>query len=72
MQAVLAELLSVLADYMALDKTVKLDGLGTFYYTITAAGNGVDTPEEVNADQITGVRVRLFQRLPAVFPRARP
>lgn len=58
--AVLAELSGVLADYMALGKTVKLDGLGTFYYTITAAGNGVDTPEEVNADQITGVRVRFI------------
>lgn len=59
-QAVLAELAGVMADYMALGKTVKLDGLGTFYYTITAGGNGVDTPEEVNVGQITGVRVRFI------------
>lgn len=58
--AVLAELAGVMADYMSLGRTVKLDGLGTFYYTITATGNGVDTPEEVNADQITGVRVRFI------------
>lgn len=58
--AVLAELAGVMADYMALGKTVKLDGLGTFYYTISASGNGVDTPEEVNADLITGVRVRFI------------
>ena len=58
--AVLAELAGVMSDYMSLGRTVKLDGLGTFYYTITATGNGVDTPEEVNADQITGVRVRFI------------
>lgn len=58
--AVLGELAGVMADYMALGKTVKLDGLGTFYYTITASGNGVDTPDEVNANLITGVRVRFI------------
>lgn len=58
--AVLAELAGVMADYMALGKTVKLDGLGTFYYTLSASGNGVDTPEEVTSKLITGVRVRFI------------
>lgn len=58
--AVLAELAGVMADYMALGHTVKLDGLGTFYYTATASGNGVDKAEDVTAEQIKGVRVRFI------------
>ena len=59
-RAVLADLASVMADYMALGHTVKLDGLGTFYYTAVASKQGVATKEEVTADLITGVRVRFL------------
>ena len=59
-QAVLADLASVMADYMALGHTVKLDGLGTFYYTAVASKQGVATKEEVTSDLITGVRVRFI------------
>ena len=41
-------------------RTVKLDGVGTFYYTPNTAGQGVDTPEEVSAKQIIGTRVRFI------------
>ena len=58
--AVLGNLAGVMADYMALGKSVKLDGLGTFYFTAVSEGKGVETPEEVNANQITGVRVRFI------------
>ena len=58
--AVLKDLAGVLADYMAQGRTVKLDGLGTFYYTADATGNGVATAEEVDASLITGVRVRFI------------
>ena len=58
--AVLKELGGVLGDCMADGRTVKLDGVGTFYYTSAANGQGVDTPEEVSAKQITGVRVRFI------------
>ena len=58
--AVLKDLAGVLADYMAQGRTVKLDGLGTFYYTADASGNGVATAEEVDASLITGVRVRFI------------
>lgn len=58
--AVLGNLASVMADYMALGKSVKINGLGTFYFTAVANGTGVETPEEVNANQITGVRVRFI------------
>lgn len=59
-QAVLGDLASVMADYMSLGYTVKLDGLGTFYFTAVTNKQGVATAEEVSAKQITGVRVRFL------------
>ena len=58
--AVLKDLAGVMADMMANGRTVKLEGLGTFYYTSNASGKGVATEKEVNASQITGVRVRFI------------
>ena len=58
--AVLKSLGSVLGSYMADGRTVKLDGVGTFYYTAVASGNGVDSSDKVTAKQITGVRVRFI------------
>ena len=58
--AVLKSLGGVLADFMANGRTVKLEGLGTFYYTASAVGNGMDAPEKVTAAQITDVRVRFI------------
>lgn len=58
--AVLTALGSVLGDYMSDGHTVKLDGVGTFYYTANASGNGVSAEEEVSATQITDVRIRFI------------
>ena len=58
--AVLKNLGGVLADLMAQGRTVKLDGVGTFYYTARTMGNGVATEKEVSAKQITDVRVRFL------------
>ena len=58
--AVLKDLGSVLGDYMGQGRTVKLDGVGTFYYTINAAKQGVATADEVTAQLIKGVRVRFI------------
>lgn len=58
--AVLKSLGGIMSDFMASGRTVKLEGLGTFYYTATANGKGVDSPEKVSASQITGVRVRFI------------
>ena len=55
---ILKNLARAMSIYMSNGRTVKLDGLGTFYYTAKSNGEGVDTPEEVNANQINGVRVR--------------
>ena len=56
--AVLQALSGVMGDYMAQGRSVKLDGIGTFYFSATSRGNGVDTPEEVSVNQINGVKVR--------------
>ena len=56
--AVLGNLPGVMADMMAQGRSVRMDGLGTFRYTINAEKKGVDTAEEVSAEQIVAVRVR--------------
>lgn len=56
--AVLKNLPGVMADMMAQGRSVRLEGLGTFRYTINAEKQGVDTPEEVSDKQIVAVRVR--------------
>lgn len=58
--AVLADLGSVMARHMAMGRTVKLDGVGTFFYTPAMKGQGVDTREEVSAKQIRGTHVRFI------------
>lgn len=59
-KSVLDLLGGVLADFMNSGRTVKLEGVGTFYYTVNAEGNGVDTADKVNAKQIKGTRVRFI------------
>jgi len=51
---------AVTVDYMANGRTVKLDGLGTFYYTCDTAGMGVNSADKVTAAQIKGARVRFI------------
>lgn len=58
--AVLKALGGVLGDFMANGRTVKLEGMGTFYYTAASNGNGVDTADKVTASQISDVRVRFI------------
>lgn len=57
-KAVLEALSGVMGDYMAQGRSVKLDGIGSFYFTASANGNGVNSPEEVNANLINGVKIR--------------
>lgn len=56
--AVLQALSGVMGDYMAQGRSVRLDGIGTFYFSADSKGNGVETPEKVSVNQIKGVRVR--------------
>ena len=45
---------------MAQGRTVKLDGIGTFFYTAKSSKRGVETAKEVSVSQIKGVRVRFI------------
>lgn len=59
-RAVLTALGGVMGDYMAQGRSVKLDGIGSFYFTAATNKNGVATEKEVTAALINGVRVRFF------------
>lgn len=59
-RAVLTALGGVMGDYMSQGRSVKLDGVGSFYFTAVTTSNGVDKPEDVNATLIRGVRVRFL------------
>ena len=55
--AVLGELPGVMADYMSQGKSVRLDGLGTFRYTLHT--KGVETEDEFDFQkQLRAVRVQ--------------
>ena len=58
--AVLMNLGEVLGKLMSSGHSVKLKGIGTFYYTCRSEGTGVDTPEEVSPAQITAVQKRFI------------
>ena len=58
--AVLLALGGVMGEYMAEGRSVKLEGIGSFYFTATANKKGVDKEEKVSANQINGVRVRFI------------
>lgn len=57
-RAVLSELGTVMSTYMAQGRSVQLEGLGSFRYTINAQKQGVETLEEVSPLQIKSIRVR--------------
>ena len=59
-RAVLTALGGVMGDYMAQGRSVKLDGIGSFYFTAATNNNGVDTEKEVTAALINSVRVRFI------------
>ena len=58
--AVMENLGRVLSGFMGQGRTVKIVGVGTFYYTASSTKKGVQTAEEVSASLINGVRVRFL------------
>jgi len=57
-RAVLTALPGVMGMFMRLGRSVKLDGIGSFQYTIGCQGMAVDSEEKVSVRQISDVRVR--------------
>ncbi len=58
--AVLRALPEVMVDIMQSGRSVHIDGLGSFYYKLSCAGRGVDTPEEVSEEQVKSIRVQFL------------
>lgn len=61
--AVLSELGGIMSTYMAQGRSVSLEGLGSFRYTINASKQGVETAEEVSANQVKSVRIRFVPEI---------
>ena len=57
---VLRSLPSVMAQIMNEGRTVHIDGLGSFFFKLSCAGRGIDTPEEVSRKQIKDIRVQFL------------
>lgn len=58
--AVLRSLSDAMVKYLVEGRSVKLDGIGNFYLTATAKGNGADKEEDVSPQQINKVMVRFL------------
>ena len=57
---VLACLPRVMAQFMSESRPVHIEGLGSFYFKLSCAGRGVDSPEEVDRKQIKSIRVQFL------------
>ena len=56
----MAVVANVTGDYMAQGCSVRLGGIGSFYFTAVTNNNGVATEKEVTAALINSVRVRFI------------
>ena len=56
-KAVLTSLSGTMGDCMAMGRSVKLDGIGSFYFSANSQGNGAETEKKCSAKQINGVKV---------------
>ena len=57
---VLTCLPTVMAQFMDEGRPVHIDGLGSFFFKLSCAGRGVDSPDEVGRQQIKSVRVQFL------------
>ena len=53
---VIRNLMTVMRSQLLNSRTVRLDVLGTFTMKARTRGKGVETPEEVNPNQVTALR----------------
>lgn len=59
-RAVLTSLSSVMGEYMSLGRSVKLDGIGSFYFSANSQGNGAESEKKCSAKQIKAVKVNFL------------
>ncbi|WP_221659326.1 HU family DNA-binding protein [Bacteroides salyersiae] len=55
-QNVVRNLMSAMRDYLLNSRTVRLDGLGTFTMKASTRGNGVESADKVNPNQISHLK----------------
>lgn len=58
--AVIRALPEVMAGFMDSGRSVHMDGLGSFFYKLSCAGRGADSPEEAGPDQVEAIRVQFI------------
>ena len=51
---------TVMSYFMNAGRPVHIDGLGSFFFKLSCAGRGVDTPEEVSRKQIKAIRIQFL------------
>lgn len=61
--AVLSELGGVMSTFMAQGRSVHLNGLGSFRYTLNTQKQGVEKAEDVSVSQIKSIRVRFVPEM---------
>lgn len=66
--SVLVQLSSIIAKHLSDGRTVKIDGLGNFYPTISS--EGVEKPEECTADKVRVARI-CFKAAPTFLQSVR-
>lgn len=57
---VLRALPEAMAFFMENGRSVHITGLGSFYFKLSCAGRGADTPEEVSIEQVKAIRVQFI------------
>lgn len=57
---VLRTLPTAMAFFMEAGRSVHIEGLGSFFFKLSCAGQGVDSPQEVNAGQVKAIRVQFI------------
>lgn len=58
--AVFKALSGCMGEYMAAGRSVKLDGIGSFYFSASSSGNGAASKDDCTANMINGVKVRFI------------
>ena len=60
---------TVMSRFMNDGRPVHIEGLGSFFFKLSCAGRGVDTPEEVSREQIKAIRVQFLPERQGTYGR---
>ena len=60
---------TVMSRFMNDGRPVHIEGLGSFFFKLSCAGRGVDTPEEVSEEQVKSIRVQFLPERQGTYGR---